>query len=132
MNVSKRYTARIARRTELPHGRVHSAYVIVSAAPCTGGTEVVLADDVLHRLREWFGEHLKHGRHCVWSGGAAQIAMANIAGELPCMGRTNFSVGVVEVELDSGLDGEKSSWLLSMASMDAIAAYFERSQDQAV
>lgn len=128
MDASKRYTARIVRRTELPNGRIHSASVSILAAPCPGETNVVVADPVLRKLAEWFGPHFDHGLHCV-SDARAQIAMANIAGEMPFVGRTSFCVEVVDVELDSELDWQQSGWLLSMASMDAIAEYlleFER------
>ena len=131
MESSNRFTARIARRTELPHGRVHTASVTVVASPTLSEKTVALADDVLRRLRDWFGDHFEHGRHCVMSGVGGQIAMANVAGEMPVVGQTRFLVEVVEVELDSGLGWEESGWLLCMAAMDAIVMYlveFERSQ----
>jgi hypothetical protein len=131
MEAAKPYTARITRRTELPNGRVHTTSVTLHAAPCLGETQVLLAEGVLRKLETWFGPHFEHGRHCGWSGVAAQIAMANVAGEMPRVGRTKFSVAVIDVALDSGLDWETSGWLLSMASMDAVPDYlidFERSQ----
>ena len=132
MEAAMRYTARIARQTELPNGRIHSASVTIRAAPYPGETKVVVADQVRRKLEEWFGLHFDHGLHCV-SDARAQIAMANIAGEMPKVGRTNFYVEVVDAELDSGLDWQQSGWLLSMASMDAMVDYLleiEQSKSQ--
>jgi hypothetical protein len=124
----QRFTARIARRTEV-NGRIHSASVTITAAPDPVETKVIVADDVVRKLREWFGAHFDHGLHCVKDAGA-QIAMANVAGEMPLVGRTKFLVEVVDAELDSTLDWQRSGCLLSMASIDAMADYlreFERS-----
>ena len=128
MDRLKRFTAHVARRAEL-NGRIQSASVTITAAPNTGETRVVVADSVLQKLRGWFGEHVDHGLHCI-ADARAQIAMANVAGEMPLVGRTKFLVEVVDAELDSTLDWQTSGWLLSMASMDAMADYlreFERS-----
>jgi len=128
MNGLKRFTARIDRRTEV-NGRIHSASVTITAAPDPVETKVIVADNVAGKLREWFGTHFDHGFHCVRDAGA-QIAMANVADEMPLVGRTKFLVEVVDAELDSTLDWQQSGYLLSMASMDAMADYlreFERS-----
>jgi hypothetical protein len=130
MEAVKRFTARLTRRTE-PNGRVHFASVTVVATPTSGPTAVLLAEEVLNRLREWFGEHFEHGRHCLASGVVGQIAMANVAGEMPAVGRASFLAEVVAVELDSELDWETSGTLLCMAAMDAIVPYlleFEHAQ----
>jgi hypothetical protein len=129
MHGLKRHTGRVARRTEL-NGRIQSASVTIMAAPNPAETKVVVADSVLQKLRGWFGQHLGHGLHCVADAGA-QVAMAKVAGEMPLVGRTEFLVEVVDAELDSTLDWQESGWLLSMASIDAMAEYlreFEQSR----
>ncbi|HEY8504217.1 MAG TPA: hypothetical protein VIL46_06510 [Gemmataceae bacterium] len=128
MEARKRYTATIERRVA---GVVHSASVALIAAPCAGDTRVRLSEEVIEALRQLFGPHFEHGRHCVWSGVAAQIDMANVAGEMPRVGRSRFSVEVVEVQLSSGLGWRESGWLLGAAAMDAVAAYLHEYEAQA-
>jgi hypothetical protein len=128
MDGLKRFTGRVARKTEL-NGRIQSASVTITAAPNPVETKVVVAETVVQKLREWFGQHYDHGLHCVSDAGA-QVAMANVAGEMPLVGRTKFLVEVVEAELDSTAGWQRSGYLLSMASMDAMADFLREFEEQ--
>ncbi len=95
------------------------ARVKLTVEPAAGVTEVALGPAVADRLRALFGEHFEHGCQCVLSGVACQIAMANVAGEMPRVGRSAFRAEVVEVELVSSRDWRESGWLLGEAAMAA-------------
>jgi hypothetical protein len=97
--------------------------VIVRAEPCEGQTEVVLSTPVLAILRDVFGPDFEHQRHCVKAAVAFQLDVANVAGELPRVGAAGFRAEVVEVRLSGNAGREVSGFLLSVAGMDAIAAY---------
>jgi hypothetical protein len=105
--------------------RVHFAEVTVRAGPCPGGSHVLLSENVLIKLREVFGVDFEHQRHCVWSAVSAQIATINVAGEMPLAGAASFRAEVVDVRVSGNAGREISGFLLSMASMNAIADYLE-------
>lgn len=105
---------------ERPEGR---AQVSITASPTTGETEVVLSAVVVDRLRGLCGDHFEHIRQCVWSGVAGQIATANVAGQMTRAGRTGFRAEVVQVELVCTPGREESGWLLTVAAMNAAAAF---------
>jgi len=101
------------------NGVVHWAEVDVRGEPCGGPTEVVLSDSVLSTLRGVFGADFEHNRHCTWSGVAAQIGMADIAGEMPRAKAARFRVEVVGVPLSGNAGVQVSGSLLTAAGMDA-------------
>jgi hypothetical protein len=125
------YTGRIELRELLRGGGDHFAEVTVRAHSCVGPSEVIVSSAVLDYLREVFGSDFEHHRHCVWAAVAAQIATANVAGEMPHVGVTSFHAEVIEVEVSGNAGREVSGALLTSAGMRAIGRFlvdWERSQ----
>ena len=67
--------------------------------------------------------NFEHQRHCVWAAVAVQIDIANVAGELPRVGASRFRAKVVVVRVSGNAGREVSGFLLSVAGMNAVAAY---------
>jgi hypothetical protein len=122
MEAQRIFTGRKEHRHE---GRIHFAEVTVRAEPCLGASRVELSTEVLSTLREAFGADFEHQRHCVSSAVSAQIATANVAGEMPRVGATSFRADVVAVRVSGNAGREVSGFLLSIAGMNAIADYLE-------
>jgi hypothetical protein len=102
---------------------VHFAEVTVQAEPCLVESEVVLSEEVLDTLREAFGPDFEHQRHCVWSAVSAQLSTIDVAGIYPLAAATSFRAQVVGVRVSGNAGREVSSFLLSVAGMNAIADY---------
>src|SRR5207244_1610646 len=116
------FTGRVRRGLD---GGVHSAAVTIIAAETKAASVVAVAPEVEQRLRDVFGEHYEHGRHGLCSAVLAQFATAYVAAGVPPAKHPAFQTEIVALELHSGLGWERSGWLLSMAAMNAVAAYLD-------
>jgi hypothetical protein len=105
---------------------VHFDEVTLKAHPTSGESTVTVADPAVAALREVFGDDVDHHlRYGVTAGILAQIGMANVAGEMPEMGRTSLAVEVVAVRISGNAGRDNSCSLLAIASMDAVGNYLQ-------
>ncbi len=120
----------IGRKEHRHEGRGHYAEVSIRAEPCPDESQILLSEAVLSTLREVFGSDFEHQRHCVRSGVAVQIDLVNVSGEMPHAGNARFRAEVVEVRVSGDAGREISGCLLTVAGMDAIAAYLVAWENQ--
>ncbi len=118
------------RKEHWHEGHRHFAEVDVRAEPCLGESRVELSPEVLSTLRAVFGPDFEHQRHCVGSAVSAQIATANVAGEMPLAGAACFEAEVVGVRVSNNAGREFSGFLLTAAGMRAIGEYLEEWENE--
>jgi hypothetical protein len=105
----------------------------VRAEPCSGPNQVFLASEVSDLLRKTFGtDALEFEQRSLQSFVLTQIGSANVAGEMPMVGKTSFRIEVVQI-LVSGNPGpgRELSFCLGAAAMNAIAAYLAAYEEEA-
>jgi hypothetical protein len=102
---------------------IHYAEVVIRAEPCCGAREITLSAPVFETLRVFFGVDAPYYEHCVTAGIKTQIAIANVAKELPFVGASEFQVEVLVVSVSENAGRESSGFLLTVAAMRAIGAY---------
>lgn len=115
------YTGRCARRFD---GYLHFAEVDVSATPTIGVSSARLSAEASAALQAVFGADAAFlARYCLRAGVEVQIGCADVAGEMPLVGQTAFDAEVVAVRVSGHVGRERSGFLLTVAAMEAIAAY---------
>ncbi len=114
-----------SRRTYQRHGREGFAEITVRADEAVPPSIVTLSDLAMDQLRALFGSDVEHYRHCVHAAVSVQIDIINVAGEMPHAGATAFRAEVTNISASMGMDSELAGFLLSVASMDAIAEYLQ-------
>jgi len=116
------YTGRKAIRRE---GQEHFAEVTVRAEPCPPPSRVTLSAEALEYLRATFGPDFEYHRHNVQAAVEAQIATANVAGQMPHAGAASFHAVVTRVHVSGNAGQQVSGFLLTIAAMDAVGEYLD-------
>jgi hypothetical protein len=122
MEESQTWAGRSARRID---GQVFEAVVVIRAWPTNGKTSTGFAPEAAAELASVFGPEADHYRQGVCSSIEVQISWANVAGEMPAVGRSRFGVEVVAVQAPRDALRQVSEALLMFASWNAISAYLQ-------
>jgi hypothetical protein len=127
MDAWQTWTGHCTRRIE---GKIFEATVVVRAWPTDGEASTILALEVAEALDRAFGPEADHYRQGVCASIKVQIAWANVAEEMPAVGRSRFGVEVVQVQPPRNATRPVSEFLLMFASMNAIAEYLRAFEEE--
>lgn len=120
MEASRIWTGRRSHRID---DLLFAARVDVLARPVDSDGGVSLSPEVDAELIRVFGAQASHYAQGIAAGVEVQIAWANVAGEMPAVGRSRFQVEVIGVRCSEGAPRKLAEDLFLAASMNAVVSY---------